>query len=409
MKKILVAKDVNYAASKTSATQETATRPDLLADGAIGVYALNIAADGKLALVTASNDDVVNNNPFVIAQGTFDGCIISDPIVAKHVRQYRGQEYVAPVKQVTYVGYNGTSGDLAVQASIANGDEAMVTVVNTTDGRQQFPKRRYTGIMAGSDADYDVALSIVNNIIGVLNNNDHIVIGEIVGTGTVTEFGDAADPTFTNGSAVVTFAGNVTLAAGTFVVNSGAIYKIAVGVAAGTTITLDRPYQGETVTVDQSATVDVAGAIASITALGIKLTAKNNGEHFKVAVSGVLAGSPISYVTSYNPGSGTYADILALEEEFESYSKGRTAKNYGFSIPAVRFAVTAETYDKIIFEYLNTGDRKDVRDVQMGSPKTLLVAFPDDNAGANKGETTTETVLNTIMAEVNFAAIDITD
>ena len=54
MKRILVFDDVNYAASKTSATQETAASPEQLAAGAVGVYFEDPSNEGEMVLVTAA-------------------------------------------------------------------------------------------------------------------------------------------------------------------------------------------------------------------------------------------------------------------------------------------------------------------------------------------------------------------
>ena len=179
----------------------------------------------------------------------------------------------------------------------------------------------------------------------------------------------------------------VTVATGAFVWVQGAIYQVETGVTAGTSLTLDREFQGDTVSIDVSATTDEAGTVATVTSYGIQFTAKDFGKHFRVSRQGVLENADITYTTAYNPGSGTYADILAIEKEFESYSKGFWGKEYGFTKDPGRFAVSGETYDKYYIEFLNVADGKDVKDMQVGNPQRIICAFPDDNNGSNEGAT----------------------
>lgn len=132
MKQIFIGAAVNYAASKLSATVNTALTPDTLAVGAMGVY--GIKPDGYTYLITstASGTGLVTAasftgggltftngtgtspnitgtvvagaatgmNRFFIAVGTNTGCFITDQCSYKDVVQISNAEYTAPVKQV---------------------------------------------------------------------------------------------------------------------------------------------------------------------------------------------------------------------------------------------------------------------------------------------------------------------
>ena len=413
MKHVFVAADVNYAASKSSATQETATDPSLLADGAIGVYCLGVAAEGKLALVTAANDSNVGDLPCIIAVGRpadKGGAIVSPPFVASNVSRFVGVEYAAPVKQKSYIGYNGTSGDLNTPAAIANNDEALVKVTNVTDGRQQFDKKNYTGALGESATDYQVAAAVAKAVYAQNSDANSIVTAKVVSNGSITEATE--DVTVTSGSKTVTFAGNQTVATDAYYVINGDVYLVATGVTAGTTMTLDRPYQGDTETIDVSATTDLAGVIATNTAWGIEFTTKENGQIFQLARDGVLEDATITYgysdvagnAVNPTPGSGTYAQVLALEKEAESYQKGYTNKVW-FPRTPENLAVAAETYDLYHMNAVITGQGKDVRNKVKQEPIDISVAFPDDNNTANEGAATFEVVMNTILG----TSVDITD
>lgn len=408
MKQILVGKDVNYGASKASATHSTATDPSILANGAIGIYAEDVSNEGKFILITEANDatqfpaTVRERKKFFVAQGTADGCIMSSPITPAYVSRFSGQEYTAPVKQVSYIGFNGTSGDLNLPATISNNDEATVKVINVTDGRQQYGKRSYTASLIDSETTYGVLKKVVDVMVANNTNEDSIVKGEVIGNGTVTEA--AQDATVTNGSKSVTFAGNVTIATGAFISVRGAIYKVDTGVTAGTSITLDRPYQGDTETIDVSATTDLVGVVASTTKWGIKITAKSFGTIFRIARQGVLENADIQYTTNPNPGSGTYEDILAIEKECESYSKGYTNKVYFPRTPQT-YAVSGETYDKYVLDFKVVADGKDISDRPVGNPQSLIVAFPDDANGSNENAAGFQAIVNQILG----SAVDVTD
>ena len=83
MNKILVFKDVNYGASKTSATKNTALTPDQLADGALGIYGIDpTLSAGQLSLIvdgsTVANNIAVasyKGGKLYFYQGTSTGCV----------------------------------------------------------------------------------------------------------------------------------------------------------------------------------------------------------------------------------------------------------------------------------------------------------------------------------------------
>jgi hypothetical protein len=203
---ILIGKNVNYAASKASTTADTATSPELLKDGAIGFY----TETGTL--IPAAGTGMSTATRFFIAQGTSTGCIVT-PILDKRstLKTKYNKDYTAPVRQVSYVGYNGSTGSLATP-SIANDDEALIKIIETTVGRQVFPKQTYTAILDASQTDVDIAAELayeINNVAFATQTSD-FVVAEVVSDGTLSNYaitGTTPTVTFTNGSRVVTLGG----------------------------------------------------------------------------------------------------------------------------------------------------------------------------------------------------------
>ena len=124
-----------------------------------------------------------------------------------------------------------------------------------------------------SGTQEELAFALVIN--GLKNFSDEPANGymkfEAVSNGTMTAAG--ANATVVKGSKVVTFASNVTIATGALIAIAGATYKVAVGVSAGTSITLNIAYQGENATVTSGTTYATnIGTLASATAFGVRLT-----------------------------------------------------------------------------------------------------------------------------------------
>ncbi len=289
-------------------------------DGEIGVF-----LDSGAVRTTALTSSV---NKFFIAQKR-DGLVNKTPILDfNDIFRKVQTDYDAPVKQVSTIGYNGTSGDLSwsgfTGASATNTLTYGLSVRETTPGNQPFPiQEGYVMINSTTADEYAALASIVSQMNGDFDYEntmpDRFVIADILTNGAITEF--VEDPTVTNGSRTVTFAGNVTIATGALVKFEGVAgptYKVATGVTAGTSITLDRPYTGTTKTEDVSVTVDIAGTAAytsGTTTLGVRFTSILNECHFKVAGSGLLAGDTVTAITAWKLGSGAGEQIVELEKE----------------------------------------------------------------------------------------------
>lgn len=394
MKQILIGKNVNYAASKASTTADTATSPELLKDGAIGFY----LADGTL--IPAAGTGMSTAEKFFIAQGTADGCIVS-PIMDKrsNLKQTWNKDYTAPVAQVTYIGYNTSTGDLATP-TIAEDDVATLKIINTTGGRQVFPKQTYEAVLAASATDYEVAYQLVVEINDTpfATGVDPFVIANVVSNGTHAEFDN--NVTVTNDSAIVTFATDTTygggataLVAGDFIQLRGNLYEVLE--VNSLDVTIDRVYTGTTETINVGATTNVATRVTSITAYGIKLQTAQDGTHFRVAVGGVIEDATITYSTPFNPGSGTPAQVLKLEKDFAAGSRGywNRVGPYAAFPEFTLYTDSTATYDMWNITTINSYKDKSAMNASIGQELYVIVAV-------HASATTVNTALDTITAAI---------
>lgn len=314
--------DVNYASSKTSATVNTALNPYDLAVGAIGLYGIHRSGStnlDKLVLITDGGSEAAGTvsaasftgTSFQIAIGKSTGADLSGDIDVANLKMY-SKVYVPPVLGVQSLGYNAsfTSNSLNLP-TLVNNDEAILRVISTSNvDRLNMTGVTYSGYARTDSPDtYDVLKGIVD---ASLADENALVKVDISGNGTVTE--SAQNVTVTNGSATVTFAGNVTVATGAKFFVRDSIYKVAVGVTTGTTITLDRVYVGATETIVVASTTDVVGTVASTTSYGLIVTELTADNPVALAVSGVVTDADKAEVTAHVASSGSALKVQ-LEEE----------------------------------------------------------------------------------------------
>lgn len=324
------------------------------------------AVEGELGIFlddeTLKSDALAAGDVFFIAQKR-DGIITKTPrIKFNEIFSKRKTAYDAPVKQITTIGYNNTSGDLGFDFSGASNSSAVefaVEVRETTPGNQPFPIQEGRAVVTSSTADeYATLASIASQLNGDYdyeqNDPDRFVIAEILTDGTITEF--VEDPTITNGSTTVTFAGNVTVATGAYIDIRGVVYKVATGVTAGTSLIIDRPYTGTTETIDVSTTVDLAGTVtytSGTTNLGLRLTSILNESHFVVTVLDGLADAPITYTQAWKLGSGSGDSIVELEKEGRFFDGVGSTINAMFSEDygePTLFGSSTGTYDQYFID-----------------------------------------------------------
>lgn len=407
MKQIIIGKNVNYAASKASATADTATSAELLRDGAIGFY-LDTGV-----LIPAAGTGLSTAKKFYIAQGTVNGCITT-PLLDKrsNLKLTFTKNYTAPVRQIAAVGFNGTSGTLGLPATILKNDEAYIKIIETTVGRNVFPKQTYTAILAASAPIYDVAAGLANNFnsTNFSGSSTEFILAEVLTASTLTNFvmtGTTPTITFTNQSKVGVLGGTtptIDAVVGDYIkfhpttqvtdVN-GSVYKVA-AISAGVSITLDRLYEGPTQTFTQAEAQGTRIKKANTpTAAGVRLTATADGKHFRLSRGGVIETADITYLTPFNPGSGTYAQIAQLEKDYATYSRGFWNRVGPYSTLALTglpllYADSTALYDVWNITTINQYTDRTGMDQKIGEEIYVSVAL-------NNSASSTNTALNTLL------------
>lgn len=386
MKQILIGKAVNYAASKTSATAESATNPDLLAEGAIGIYGIDNTAGndnaGKLVLITlATNaagkvaDSDYKGDMIYLAQGTREGSFLSNGIQVGGIKSIVGKVYAAAVLQVSYVGFNGTSGSLNLDQFLDR-DEGTIGITSTTLDSQQFPKDNYSTnrIYANSDV-YDVLVSVLAK-----NRADQqrIVSVGLVSNGTATNFTAVAG--VVNDSPIVTSATHGR-AVGDLVKLDGEVYKVVAVPSAGV-FEIDRPFHGATA----SLAVTAAQSLADVTEYGFKITALEAGEYFEPSADGIFQRANLSTPVPAQPGTGAGPQVVALEKNRQAYAgfhdkiDARVKSPYTFADPTLNYnlyniVASNGVKNRAMMGYMNAVDLN------------VMAAFVNGGAGTNQSST----------------------
>ena len=244
------------------------------------------------------------------------------------------QVYVAPVKPVAYIGFNGTSGSLNL-GTITPTYSYLATINDTSPANQPIPSYVYDEVAkTGSDA-YSLLVNTSGGLVNKINDygtgktswanlqkNPKIYVADVVSNGTYIA-STPASPTFANGSTAVTATGN-NFAVGDFVrigtnVATTEVYRVAS--QSTNAIVLDRPYNG-------TSGATTAFKISTVpTEFGIKVTTTDFDSTFRLSVSQYLENATITYATDWKVGSGRAVQVKELEDAgtiFQGVTTGNT-------------------------------------------------------------------------------------
>lgn len=366
----------------------------------------NIAA-GDLVLLKADMSVVATNaaaqalsktDPVYIAMGTGTGtAIISSPIYPKLVTSFKGKAYSAPAEQISYLGFNGTSGTI----SVANSTEYVLRVI-IKDEMRVMPHRQ-----TAKKYNYvtDSTASATELITGILkqaakDSSNTYVKPEMVTDGTFTPLGGSSTLAVTKGNKIATASSSSHgLVAGSLVRIGGTGATTAVYVVdsvASTTITLKWAYQGATATV---ANANV-GAMSSVVNYGIKLTGVaipfNNIDYYQkvgfdcglAPINGVL-GDQITHTlsTKMSYGSGYYQQIRDMEYKAQGYLgvTNRTLfPNDELQYTSLFKYSSSSNYHLIVIEH--SDEHEFFLQNKGKSPVSTVIAIPDGNQGTTNAQ-----------------------
>lgn len=330
-------------------------------EGEMGVF-LDTGAVRTTALTSTVNK-------FFIAQKR-DGFVNKTPILDfNDIYRKLRTAYVAPVKQVSYIGFVGTGTlDLGFNFTSASSTNTLtygIAASETTPGNQPFPiQEGYATVNSSTANEYTVLAQIVSQINGDFDYErvqpDRFVIAEILQSSTTTAITVAATLAVTNGSTTITFNAAPTgaPAVGGYIAiggtgQTGAVYKIA-SITDATNYVLDRPYTGATNSALAIANVLTAPFVSGTSLLGVKLTSIEFESHFKVRGLALNYLDTVTNSVTWKLGSGAGTQIRELEATegaiFDGVGSTLNAEfKADYGQPSL-IATTAGTYDQIFID-----------------------------------------------------------
>jgi len=210
---------------------------------------------------------------FVVQGRGANTSLMRSPAITKGSTTFTIAKYKAAVQQVTYVGYNLTTGSLPV----ANNSDFWIKIRkrdNDAANRSQ-PMSLFAGPVKtdSTGTQEELAFALAKN--GLKNFAQEPANGylkfEVVSNGTLAAIGTATLAA-TNGSKLLTYSAAHGLVAGDLVFIAGATYKVVSTV--GLTATLNIAFQGTTVTALATGTTYATthGKLTVPTAFGVRLT-----------------------------------------------------------------------------------------------------------------------------------------
>lgn len=264
----VILNDVNVASSALPAVGTVITNANLPA-GAVVLCDMGMRRMDN----TAYNALPATGMYFVVQGKGANQPLMKSPAITKGSATFSIAKHKAAVQQVTTIGFNGTTGALPV----ANNTDFWIKVRkrdNDAANRSQ-PMSLFAGPVKtdANGTQQELAFALVKS--GIKNFADEPANGyikfEAISNGTMNNA--TPNATVVKGSKVLTFASAVNIASGTLLGIAGATYEVAVGTSAGTTITLNVPYQGNSGLVSAGTNYAInIGTITSATAFGVRLT-----------------------------------------------------------------------------------------------------------------------------------------
>jgi len=375
---LLIGKDIGASPTTSAASPILDATDTYLADGEIAVCnSHNIV----LSAASVSTDDIVAESGIKLIQRSGTKLIHSDLIKQNNILSYKGQTDTAAAEQLTYIGYNATSGAIEVANSKLYVVRLSLKELDQTGQQQEMilngPYKSTAAATEDAIAN-GLALSLANACnrqtvkpikVELISNSAYVSTGAF-----------AHDVTVVNGEKQVTvgtnsqYNTNVELAVGNYVrfsatpavtgcAVSDGVYKVLT-LDSTTTFSVDRPIEAASGSYTSSKAVATVINAVKVAAAdwGIKLTGiartmtlgkyKYSKVEFKVGLDSSLSfgDTPITYNTAMTLGTGTYNAIAQLEWELEG-NRGNEYKGDFMHDAEKADADAAATYDTISITY----------------------------------------------------------
>lgn len=349
--KVLIGKDI----ARTIAAGATAS-PTTLADGEVVVT--------NVSNVVLNTSTVLGLDKVKIVQGRGSNNPLREEIIhLGDITSYKGTAHEPRVNQVSYIGYNGTSGSI----NVINDNLYQYTFRDTTDellrGFQGFTQMPYyrsstsatqeeiaVGLMKQTLAEFSGIFKVERFVrIEMLNAHAGAAI-----TGTVANFG------VTLGGKGITLDGTVTnVAVGDYLrlggtTTASAVYKVA-AVNSPTSITLAWAYQGATASIAVANVEVITEVQAQANSFGLRFTGLDRYydrlrwmyavESFQLKIGGGDGFGTTALTNSVAPfaGNGVWEQVSMME--FDSWgNEGQAVIMQQPPLSRENDTVTGETY-----------------------------------------------------------------
>lgn len=346
----------------------------ITASASLDPHSANYVADGEISILTENattdvgeevNPGTAKDRQYIrFTQRSGDTIHYSPRIKVANITKTKLTASVAATDQVDYIGYNTTSGSIEE----LNNNQYLLHITYRHDDKiwsEQLNKRTYCYYSDLTANQSEIASNFVKQInMDLYTSVSAVMVNDSTGAG-LSAIG--TNCTVNNGSDTVVFVGNVTIAAGSYLKIGGTavttpVYKVKTGVALGTTITLDTPYQGTSGTVT-GANISTCTAIlyVGIRLTGLAITYKPKGiapynrTKFDTAIAN-FGSTVITNATAMTWGNGLYEQVADLEW-FALGGDG--IRNFMWHpIPTGRTdAVSGQYYYMVTVEYYNNDDQ----------------------------------------------------
>lgn len=416
---------VKHALIVANASVSTATTPDGLAANEVGV-----AKQGANTLTTMASNAFSAGDKFHIYKKFSDGTLWKSPLLVFGSYTATSQKNIVGTEQLTYVGYNGSTGSLSNTAD----DNLFLTVImDTPSFADRVRGRRFHAdyTVATGDTEYDVASAMAK----VFNRSrdkspeaNSEVVAEVIinSTANNTELGGLSAATgnisVTNGSKVIEAASDIDgggdLVAGVFLrfgtsateALTDPVYEVISVDSANDRATLDRPYEGATnASYDDDFIHMEAGATADAAAAGIVLRGTANSfdmtlnrnfyvNRFSVQVSNDMAGTLITTSTHAKKEVGAWQD--AVQDEYTTFgNEGQSGQTIGSpATPRISSGVTSGSFSMVNCAWTKDASKL-TSSAHLKGDVTVYLALDGsfELVDANQGHLLAETLLGTAL------------
>lgn len=388
-KELLIAKDVNVGGS---------TMAEMNA-GEVGLF----TPSGKRIVASSAGTNEVlasaaDRAMFVKkrADGTFQ---ISDVIKKSEVKSVKAGEFKARKEQITYVGFNGTDGELdVINDNQYIGRFVFDNLLVSNHSCDYIKHIQYKSPTSGTTQE-KIALGLMKSAIAnFAREEDDIVSVERVnsasGTATADNGGgstayEVGTITVVKGSKTISAedidGGTTALAVGDYVrfgtAKTDAVYKVVSVDSTGNTATLDAEYQGANGTFAHTEAQVIPAATIANGDYGLKVTGQP-----LASVVGKFLPSIVSFqmtlqnfgITEVNYAQGAFigsntAEIIKAEEFFYQGNQGETLR-YDRNTYAPIAEAENINYNSVEVIFAQT---EEVGSLNILSPNQVKVAFPD--------------------------------